>query len=183
MKTRRLVINASLLTLLIVSTFIKIPVFLVPFTLQLLVVIIISLTTNTADSLIIFLTYIIMGLIGIPIFASGGGISYLYNPSFGFILGFIIVAVVVNVLRNSLSKVISNSFWVFLISSIIGLICLYIFGFSYALVLFNHVLGKNYSLINILEIMVFPFILVDLLKCVLASYIVIKLKNIGSNIE
>lgn len=33
--------------------------------------------------------YIMLGLVGFPIFAQGGGIGYLREPSFGYILGFI----------------------------------------------------------------------------------------------
>ena len=33
--------------------------------------------------------YVALGLIGIPIFAAGGGIGYIFRPSFGYLLGFI----------------------------------------------------------------------------------------------
>lgn len=33
--------------------------------------------------------YLMMGLCGLPVFASGGGLSYLFKPTFGFLLGFL----------------------------------------------------------------------------------------------
>ena len=36
--------------------------------------------------------YVLIGLLGIPVFAAGGGISYVLRPSFGFLLGFIVTA-------------------------------------------------------------------------------------------
>lgn len=36
--------------------------------------------------------YVAVGLAGVPIFAAGGGISYLFRPSFGYLLGFIAAA-------------------------------------------------------------------------------------------
>ena len=35
------------------------------------------------------LLYIGIGLLGIPVFASGGGISYVLVPSFGYLIGFV----------------------------------------------------------------------------------------------
>ena len=39
--------------------------------------------------------YLLIGLCGIPVFASGGGPSYLLRPTFGFLLGFFFTAAVV----------------------------------------------------------------------------------------
>lgn len=36
--------------------------------------------------------YIVMGLIGIPVFSAGGGFAYVLQPTFGYILGFLIAA-------------------------------------------------------------------------------------------
>ena len=33
--------------------------------------------------------YIILGLIGVPVFAEGGGIYYVLKPTFGYLIGFI----------------------------------------------------------------------------------------------
>ena len=38
--------------------------------------------------------YILMGLCGIPVFASGGGIYYLVKPTFGFVLGFLFASMI-----------------------------------------------------------------------------------------
>ena len=38
--------------------------------------------------------YVLMGLIGIPVFTQGGGFSYVLKPSFGFLVAFIIGAFV-----------------------------------------------------------------------------------------
>lgn len=33
--------------------------------------------------------YLLLGLSGLPVFASGGGLSYILRPTFGFLLGFL----------------------------------------------------------------------------------------------
>lgn len=48
--------------------------------------------------------YVIMGLLGIPIFTGGGGIFYVLRPSFGFIIGFIVGAYVTGKIANAVSE-------------------------------------------------------------------------------
>ena len=38
--------------------------------------------------------YLITGLLGVPIFAHGGGLGYLMKPTFGFLIGFAAAAAV-----------------------------------------------------------------------------------------
>ena len=69
-------LDALFLALLIVSSFISIDVGYCKFTLQLLTVFLIANFLSLADGLIVIGLYIVMGLIGIPVFAGfGGGIA------------------------------------------------------------------------------------------------------------
>ena len=36
--------------------------------------------------------YIVLGLVGLPIFTQGGGPGYIFQPSFGYIIGFAVAA-------------------------------------------------------------------------------------------
>ena len=38
------------------------------------------------------LSYVILGLIGLPIFAAGGGIGYIMSPTFGFLYGMVLAS-------------------------------------------------------------------------------------------
>ena len=38
------------------------------------------------------LAYLVIGLVGVPVFAAGGGPAYLLRPTFGFLLGFALAA-------------------------------------------------------------------------------------------
>jgi len=52
--------------------------------------------------------YIILGLAGLPLFASGGGVSYLFAPSFGYLVGMMIASFVLyknNTIQNLLLSV------------------------------------------------------------------------------
>ena len=80
-KIQRMIQNALLLALLILFTLIKFPLGAISFTMQLFIVFLIVQLTPFLDALSILFTYLLMGLIGIPVFSMGGGLSYIYQPS------------------------------------------------------------------------------------------------------
>ncbi len=77
--------------LTIVGGLIKIPVPAFPdmmFTLQTTFVIMSGLLLGARDGMTAQIAYMLLGLVGVPIFTQGGGFSYVFQPSFGYILGF-----------------------------------------------------------------------------------------------
>ena len=50
------------------------------------------------------LVYVVLGLIGIPVFTAGGGISYIFKPTFGYLLGYIIGAYVIGKIAESVKS-------------------------------------------------------------------------------
>ena len=89
-KTRELVLCALFTALTAVGAFIKIPVPVVPFTLQFLFTMLAGLLLGGRLGAISVGAYAVLGLLGLPIFTEGGGFWYLLKPSFGYILGFIV---------------------------------------------------------------------------------------------
>ncbi len=78
--------------LTIVGGLIKIPVPAFPtvfFTFQTVFVIMSGLVLGPKDGLFSQLAYMLIGLIGLPVFTQGGGIYYIFQPSFGYIIGFL----------------------------------------------------------------------------------------------
>ncbi len=60
----------------------------VPFTLQTLAVILSGALLGKKRGTASQLTYLAGGLLGLPWFSSGGGLAYVFSPTFGYILGF-----------------------------------------------------------------------------------------------
>ena len=87
-KTRSLVYCALFTALIAVGAFIKIPIPVVPFTLQYLFTMLAGILLGSRLGSLSVLAYMILGLIGLPIFSEGGGIGYVFKPSFGYIIGF-----------------------------------------------------------------------------------------------
>lgn len=80
---------AIFVALMIIGTYIQIPFPLVPLTFQTVIAVLAGLLLGWQKGMIAMAVYALMGLIGIPVFAAGGGFSYVLKPSFGYILGFI----------------------------------------------------------------------------------------------
>lgn len=94
------------------------------FTLQLPMVLISGIILTRKEAVIAISVYILGGLIGITWFASGGGISYLLQPTFGFIISFIPAVYIVNMGRD-------KSFVQSLILGILSTSMVWIIGMSY----------------------------------------------------
>ncbi len=86
-KTKQLVFCSLFTALIAVGAFIKIPVPVVPFTLQYLFTMLAGLILGPRLGTISVTAYMLLGLAGLPIFTEGGGLMYLAKPSCGFLLG------------------------------------------------------------------------------------------------
>ncbi|MEW5820810.1 MAG: biotin transporter BioY [Cyanobacteriota bacterium] len=73
--------------------------------------------------------YVFLGLIGVPIFAAGGGFDYIAQPVFGFIIGYIIAA-------YSVGKVFSKNINSLLIifAALLGVVTVHFFGVTYLII-------------------------------------------------
>ena len=67
----------------------KIPIEPVPFTLQPLVVMLAGVVLRPRVALMSQVAYVVVGLLGLPVFARGGGPAYVLQPTFGFLVGFV----------------------------------------------------------------------------------------------
>lgn len=135
--------RASLFVALItIGAYIKVPIPNLPFTLQ-------FLFTNLAGIILggflgasSVAIYVLLGLIGLPVFTSGGGPAYIFMPSFGYLLGFILGAYVGGKFIENNSITFKN----LLIASLINLAVVYILGMAYFYFISNFYLGKPIDL-------------------------------------
>lgn len=82
LKTRDLTMIAMFASLTAVGAFIKIPLPIVPFTLQYFFCALGAMILGSKKGALSQSLYVLMGLIGIPIFTQGGGIQYIFNLTF-----------------------------------------------------------------------------------------------------
>jgi len=111
-----------------------------PFSLQPIIVILAGFILNPRTAFLCQAAYLFLGLIGLPVFTSGGGIGYVLTPSFGYILGFVVSCYIVSVIRTKLKK---KTGLTLLTISLIGLISIYIIGVPYMYVILRYIGGNT----------------------------------------
>jgi biotin transport system substrate-specific component len=174
-----LILVALFAALTAIGAFIKIPTpFGVPFTLQPLFVMFAASLLGAKLGLLSQLVYIFTGLVGFPIFTRGGGIHYVLQPSFGYLLGFAVGAYVIGKIIETRDKTIKN----FFIANSIGLLVFYILGATYLYLIMNFYLGKTYSINKAIVGGFLLFLPWDLIKATIASIIAPKIMNRIANI-
>tara|TARA_Y100000996_G_scaffold367817_1_gene313875 strand:+ start:1059 stop:1607 length:549 start_codon:yes stop_codon:yes gene_type:complete len=151
--------------LLSVSSKISIPFFPVPMTLQTFVVYFIAASMGVIG-FYSTLSYVILGLMGLPIFAAGGGIGYMMSPTFGFLYGMVLASLAIAYLSKNLfnKKIIKLIFAIFIGAAI---------TFTCGLIHLSGYIGIEKAL----KAGLYPFIYSELLKIALAvsiSYLLIK---------
>lgn len=165
--------------LIAVGAFIKIEIPVEPyamhFTLQWFFVLMAGMLLGKKRAAMSVGVYLIIGLAGVPVFASGGGPAYLLRPTFGFLLGFALAAYVMGMMMDGKRKV--SFFWM-LLTSFTGLIAYYGVGMIYFYFISNYVIhmpvGWKLVLINCCLLTIFE----DALLCVLAVVLCNRLRYI-----
>lgn len=145
MKTRQLVLCALFIVLITVGAFIKIPVPYVPFSLQFLFINLAGLLLGPKYGPISVILYIIAGLIGLPVFTSGGGFGYVLMPTFGYLLGFIPASFVSGYLSRKLTHKYAG-----LIAGLCAIPVMYIIAIPYLICIFHFVMDLPIQLTAIL---------------------------------
>jgi biotin transport system substrate-specific component len=171
-RTFKLTLCALFVALTAIGAFIKIPAPLAPFSLQVLFVIMAGIILGPRLGFLSQLAYIFIGLAGIPIFAQGGGPSYVFQPSFGFLLGFAAAAFVIGTITEGVKHL---TFPKLLAASTAGLATIYAIGLPYLYMIVNFYLGKDMPVFDVLWGACLIFLPGDLLKIVLASILSLKI--------
>lgn len=175
-----LAFTAVFTALIAAGAFIRIPVPVIPFTLQTMFVTMAGLLLGSRLGALSATIYMILGLIGVPIFTQGGGIGYVLQPSFGYIIGFIAGAFVSGfILEHSKKKSICS----YILASFGGLGVTYIIGLVYLGRILNLYLGKNLDLWQILCTGFFFTIPGDSVLLVLGAFLSKRLAPIISKLQ
>ena len=157
------------LALMIICSKISFMVGAIPITLQTFAVFICSLILGWKAS-IVFLVYAALGLVGLPVFSSGGGFAYVYSPTFGFIISFIPASIIIGLGSKSDKKYLKY------ITSLCGLLLINIIGVAYMYFIFNFYMDTNKSILAIIQIGVLPFILKDVAVAIVSCIIYSRIK-------
>ena len=153
-KIRRLVTAALAAALLAILAPWMIPIGTVGITLATLVLFTVSLTLPPAVAITACAVYLLLGAVGLPVFAGFvGGFSVFLSPTGGFLIGYLPLTLTV-----SLARRVSEKRVVHLAASVFGLILLYAIGSVFYMAV------TDATALQAVTVSVLPFILPDLLK-------------------
>lgn len=155
MKTKDIVLTALFVALMIVSAFIRLKLPFVSITFQLVTAVASGIFLGPKYGPLSQAIYLLLGLIGIPIFAEGGGFTYIMKPSFGYLLSFPLASFLSAILwKNSLFSKASSIF--------LGILSSYVIGVPYLWLIINYTTDKSMSFFTAVNVGFTPFILKDI---------------------
>lgn len=171
--TKDITLTALFAALTAVGAIISIPIGPVPITLQILFTMLAGIILGARLGALSQLVYVILGLVGLPVFAGfTGGISTIMKPSFGYLIGFIAAAFVIGKISEKYGK---QNFLALLVACIIGDAVIYLIGVPYMYLIIKYVLLANMSILKAVNIGLLIFIPGDLAKIVIAAFVGSKL--------
>jgi len=169
-KIINIVLSAFMVALISIMAQISIPIGPVPITLQILAIFIACIILPPPYAFMSLLSYLLLGIFGLPVFAGAtGGFAKILGPTGGYLLSFPIAAYVISLLNKKLP--IKNDYARMIVAMLVGLIFIYIIGFLYL------ALRTKMSLYKAFMAGVVPFIAIDILKAIFAAFIVSLLKT------
>lgn len=170
--TKEMIICSIFAALIAIGAFIKIPVPYVPFTMQLMFTTLAGVLLGANLGAVSVGVYLAIGLIGIPVFTKGGGIGYIFQPTFGYLIGFMIGAYVTGKIVERYEK---PSFMNILFAGLSGLSIVYLAGVPYFYFISNLVINNP---IGAKAIMMYGFIMClpgDIFTCIVCALLGKKL--------
>lgn len=167
---KRMIVISLLAAVLSISAYISIPlpISTVPFTLQSLFLMVIALSMPISISFPTVGLYLLLGVIGLPVFSNGtSGLTVLFGPTGGYLFGFLFSTIVIGFIKEKLEY-----FFGYLFAALVGGIgVVYLFGVLGLM----YVLGASFD--KALAIGVIPFLPLDLVKVLVSSTFVYKYRN------
>ena len=127
---RELVLSSLFVALIAIGAIIRIPLGSTVYTLQFLATLLAGALLGGRLGALAVLTYTVMGLVGLPVFASGGGPSYILQPTFGYLVAFMLQAYVGGTYIRRSGPI---TFKKQLTAHLIGLVIVYTVGIAYFL--------------------------------------------------
>ncbi len=168
---RKITLSSLFAALTAVGAFITIPFSPVPLSLQTFFTLLAGMTLGSSIATTSQVIYVLLGAIGLPVFAGlRGGMGVLLGPTGGFLWGFIISAYLMGKLVES-RKSEKNMTFYFLVG-LEGTLFIYLIGIL-QLSLVTAIGIKKALMVGLL-----PFVLGDIMKLIAASFLASKLKTL-----
>lgn len=173
LSVKEIVCGGMFTALVAAGAFIQVPI---PgmdyFTLQFLFVLLAGMILGHKMGTVSVGVYVLLGLCGLPIFAAGGGIAYIFRPSFGYLLGFILAAFVTGLVVD---KSAIKGYAKYLTAAFAGFAVTYAIGLVYKYMMLNFYVGEKTAFVMVLADC-FPLDMPgDIVLCFLSAGLAVRL--------
>lgn len=174
-KTYNIVLIAVSTALITICSWISITIGPVPFTLQTMAIFAVLMTIGGARGSIAVVIYLLLGLVGVPVFAGfkGGPASFL-GPTGGFLVGFAVASLVWILLEKLLKDKMSSSAVKRILYGVINAVICEVVMYTIGVIWFMVVYGQQTGPVGLgatLTMCVVPFIIPDIVKIAVAIVI------------
>lgn len=176
MKTKDITVLAICTALMCVLSPISIPLAGgVPISLATFVVMVLAIVLKQYKSMIVVALYLVLGLIGLPVFGNfSSGASILFGMTGGYLFGYLLLAYITGLFASKYeSKDLKTKNIYLMLGMVIGTAALYVLGTAY----FMKFTGMN--LASSMMACVIPFIPGDLIKMVVALIISPRIEKLA----
>lgn len=114
-----------------------------------------------------YVIFLLLGMVGLPVFSGfSGGLAKLAGPTGGYLIGFILTALVTGFFINKFNKI-----YMYVIGMILGMV----FGYLFGTIWFVYQQGTTFA--AALSLCVFPYLPGEAVKMVIAALVGPILKN------
>jgi biotin transport system substrate-specific component len=172
--TRNLTLTALFAALMPFSAFVRIPLGPVPLTLQSPMALIAGYCLGPRYGAAAMLLYLAVGLAGLPVFASGGGPAYVLSPTFGYIPGFALAALLTGYLSRLNRR---ESIPVAYILMMTGLAGIYVPGVLWLMLAMHWVAQTPPAVMTVLKAGLFVPFIGDIITTIPAALIAVRVRK------
>ena len=165
LSTQKIVYTALFVALIAVCAIIQVPIGMVPISLATLAVILSGLILGPWLGLLSTLCYLLLGLVGVPIFAGfKGGLSVIAGPTGGYLIGYLAISLFSGLFRRknavlAVAGIILGNFLCYLLGTL------------------RFLSVTDYALTSALAVCVWPFLPGDAMKIALSYLLFLKLQK------
>ena len=147
--------------LLTISAKVQVPFWPIPMTMQTFIVFIIGMSYGSRLAFLTLLAYLLEGSLGLPVFAKGGGLMYLAQPTAGYLYGMTLAAGLIGFFAE---RGYASSYIKSLIPLLMGTIIIFTLGVGYL----GSFIGYNKAVL----VGLIPFWPSEFFKIALAMFII-----------
>lgn len=155
---------------------VPLPFTAIPITLGLFGILLAAVTLPPKEAMMAVGAFILIGLIGIPVFSGfEGGVGKLVSPTGGYIIGYLPCTLAAALFILLFEKRASNStmrFWVRFSGALLGVALCYAFGLAQFVIL------SKMKPMAAISATILPFIVPDMIKAFFAVFLSFRLKSI-----